>query len=57
MSVPIHVVDDEPDVAGLFRQRFRRELRADLGRRERPRGRMATVCAANLRGARGCSAE
>ncbi len=27
MSVSIFVVDDEPDVADLFRQRFRRELR------------------------------
>ena len=27
MSVSILVVDDEPDVAGLFRQRFRREAR------------------------------
>jgi CheY-like chemotaxis protein len=28
MSVQILVVDDEPDVADLFRQQFRRELRA-----------------------------
>jgi two-component system, response regulator, stage 0 sporulation protein F len=28
MSVSILVVDDEPDVADLFRQRFRREVRA-----------------------------
>lgn len=28
MSVYILVVDDEPDVADLFRQQFRRELRA-----------------------------
>ena len=28
MSVSILVVDDEPDVADLFRQRFRREARA-----------------------------
>ena len=27
MSVSILVVDDEPDVAELFRQRFRREVR------------------------------
>ena len=27
MSVSILVVDDEPDVAELFRQRFRREAR------------------------------
>ncbi len=27
MSVSILVVDDEPDVADLFRQRFRREMR------------------------------
>ena len=27
MSVSIFVVDDEPDVADLFRQRFRREMR------------------------------
>ena len=27
MSVSIFVVDDEPDVAELFRQRFRREMR------------------------------
>ena len=27
MSVSILVVDDEPDVALLFRQRFRREVR------------------------------
>lgn len=27
MSVSILVVDDEPDVANLFRQRFRREAR------------------------------
>lgn len=27
MSVSIFVVDDEPDVAELFRQRFRREVR------------------------------
>ena len=27
MSVSILVVDDEPDVALLFRQRFRREMR------------------------------
>ena len=30
MSVSILVVDDEPDVAELFRQRFRREVRRDL---------------------------
>jgi CheY-like chemotaxis protein len=29
MSVSILVVDDEPDVAELFRQRFRREVRQD----------------------------
>jgi CheY-like chemotaxis protein len=29
MSVSILVVDDEPDVAELFRQRFRREVRDD----------------------------
>ena len=28
MSVLILVVDDEPDVADLFRQQFRRDLRA-----------------------------
>jgi CheY-like chemotaxis protein len=28
MSVSILVVDDEPDVADLFRQRFRREVRS-----------------------------
>jgi len=28
MSVSIMVVDDEPDIAELFRQRFRREARA-----------------------------
>ncbi|HZK92191.1 MAG TPA: response regulator [Stellaceae bacterium] len=28
MSVSILIVDDEPDVADLFRQRFRREARA-----------------------------
>ena len=28
MSVSILIVDDEPDVANLFRQRFRRETRA-----------------------------
>jgi len=28
MAVSILVVDDEPDVADLFRQRFRREVRA-----------------------------
>jgi CheY-like chemotaxis protein len=28
MSVSILIVDDEPDVADLFRQRFRRETRA-----------------------------
>ena len=28
MSALILVVDDEPDVADLFRQQFRRELRA-----------------------------
>ena len=27
MSVSILIVDDEPDVADLFRQRFRRETR------------------------------
>jgi hypothetical protein len=27
MSVSILVVDDEPDIADLFRQRFRREAR------------------------------
>ena len=27
MSISILVVDDEPDVADLFRQRFRREAR------------------------------
>ena len=27
MSVSILIVDDEPDVADLFRQRFRREVR------------------------------
>jgi CheY-like chemotaxis protein len=27
MSVSVLVVDDEPDVADLFRQRFRREAR------------------------------
>jgi len=30
MSVSILVVDDEPDVADLFRQRFRREVRQGL---------------------------
>jgi CheY-like chemotaxis protein len=30
MSVSILVVDDEPDVAELFRQRFRREVRQGL---------------------------
>jgi CheY-like chemotaxis protein len=30
MSVSILVVDDEPDVAELFRQRFRREVREGL---------------------------
>jgi CheY-like chemotaxis protein len=30
MSVLVLVVDDELDVADLFRQQFRRELRADL---------------------------
>ena len=29
MSALILVVDDEPDVAELFRQQFRRELRAN----------------------------
>jgi hypothetical protein len=29
MSVSILVVDDEPDVADLFRQRFRREARQE----------------------------
>jgi CheY-like chemotaxis protein len=29
MSVSILVVDDEPDVSDLFRQRFRREVRDD----------------------------
>ena len=29
MSVSILIVDDEPDVAELFRQRFRREARQD----------------------------
>jgi CheY-like chemotaxis protein len=30
MSVSIPIVDDEPDVAELFRQRFRREVRQGL---------------------------
>ncbi len=30
MSVSILIVDDEPDVGELFRQRFRREVREDL---------------------------
>jgi two-component system, response regulator, stage 0 sporulation protein F len=30
MSVSILIVDDEPDVAELFRQRFRREVREGL---------------------------
>jgi CheY-like chemotaxis protein len=30
MSVSILVVDDEPDIAELFRQRFRREVRQGL---------------------------
>ena len=30
MSVSILVVDDEPDVAELFRQRFRREARQGI---------------------------
>ena len=30
MSVSILVVDDEPDIAELFRQRFRREVREGL---------------------------
>jgi CheY-like chemotaxis protein len=30
MSVSILVVDDEPDVADLFRQRFRRESRQGI---------------------------
>jgi CheY-like chemotaxis protein len=30
MSVSILIVDDEPDVAELFRQRFRREVRRGL---------------------------
>jgi CheY-like chemotaxis protein len=29
VSLPILVVDDEPDVEALFRQQFRRDLRAD----------------------------
>jgi CheY-like chemotaxis protein len=28
VSVPVLVVDDEPDVEALFRQQFRRDLRA-----------------------------
>lgn len=28
MNLPIRVVDDEPDVAALFRQQFRRETRS-----------------------------
>ena len=30
MSVSIWIVDDEPDVAGLFRQHFRHEIRQGL---------------------------
>ena len=30
MSLSILIVDDEPDVAELFRQRFRREVRQGL---------------------------
>lgn len=30
MPVSILIVDDEPDVAALFRQQFRRETRADV---------------------------
>jgi hypothetical protein len=29
MNLLILVVDDEPDVEGLFRQQFRRDLRSD----------------------------
>jgi hypothetical protein len=41
MSVSILVVDDEPDVADLFRQRFRREARDGtcvIHSRQLPRG-------------------
>ena len=50
MSVSILVVDDEPDVADLFRQRFRRETRqgksrvqAVIGTR-RPLRRLSSEC-------------
>ena len=33
MSVLVLVVDDEPDVEALFRQQFRRDLRARNGAR------------------------
>jgi hypothetical protein len=36
MSVSILVVDDEPDVADLFRQHFRREVRQGTYDRRRP---------------------
>jgi CheY-like chemotaxis protein len=32
MTVPVLVVDDEPDVEALFRQQFRREVRDGLYR-------------------------
>jgi hypothetical protein len=35
ISVSILVVDDEPDVALLFRQRFRREVREGIFMKER----------------------
>jgi hypothetical protein len=40
MSVSIMVVDDEPDVAELFRQRFRREVRE---------GQYVMLCVPNIR--------
>jgi CheY-like chemotaxis protein len=42
MSVSILVVDDEPDVAELFRQRFRREVREGAYVMTATRGKMVS---------------
>ncbi len=44
MSASIIVVDDEPDVAELFRQRFRREARPGHLRTLPPRARKHWSC-------------
>ena len=50
MSVYVLVVDDEPDVEALFRQQFRRDLKAERFKMEfAPSAHEALVCAAGIK--------